>query len=531
MLLNMTTIAESLGSACSRSLIGSSPEEMTLTHAEIFDPNIEPLEHVVYIVVSETDRNALRNAPFYMHIVCLDDPDSLPFFEKGADIVHLRDATPTVALAAVQRIFAKHERWQLRLKDVMFHHGSVAELLEASISMFKANLLVHDRNLKTIAYKTHKDAVSTSPLENLKRNKMLSRDVLNTFMKSVRKNSAHVDPFTIQGPHFWTSKNGPHSLSLNIFHDGDCIARLVLTTTDEECCPTTGDIGPLVLLGSYIENALDLSFSSLLDSEEDALTLVLTDFLNDRNVSKNQLETAVKRFGWDYFDDMFLYVATEMGEEGSQRLSSTYPLLSIFNRISEMIPESHSFTQGGKGFVLVNITRSKSTLPMIHKALGHIAAENDCFFGAGRPFVGLRHVRRAHMEAIDTLECVSEKSCESLGRRFVRVNDVSLPLAARYIARSIAPFAFCPDGLIDIIHYDNEHGTELSKTLRAYIESNCSPTKCARALYIQRSTFQYRFSKVTEMLGMDLDDSDNRLLLHLSFKLLDELSPRELMAI
>lgn len=553
MLLNMHIIAESLEDACTSRHIASPPSDMTITHAELYDPALELLEDVVYLVDEDPAALAtLMEFPLHLHVLYRGKPtDAIPAAErqgpvswKGSQAASVSPSTcarrtgsidiawveaPSLALllSRVQRIFRRYELWDEDLKRIMLRNGTVTDFLVASMSVFRSNILVHDRDMKTIAYKTHAGRRANNPLDTLKQDKLLTRDVLNTFKKSVRLNSMDVDPFTIKGPHFWTSANGPQSLNMNVFHNGNCIARMVLTTRSYESEPTTKDVGPFMLLGTYIEATLVASFTHLLNHDTDTFTSLLSDILNGKTVKKAQFKEGAQRIKWDHWNDEFLLLSVETDEEKTHHLSSAYPLISIFSRVSEMVPESHTFTYEGRGMVLLNLSRSKVKLETLYSILNHIATENGCLFGACRPFTGLKHLKRAHCEAIDALDCLPTEARESDECRIVRISDVALPLATKCVAERISPVTFCPNGLRELIHYDNAHRSELYPTVRAYIESNCSPTKSAKALFVQRSTFLYRFKKAQEFLDFDVDDPETQLRLRLAFKLLDTLPEQE----
>lgn len=530
MFLNMTIIAEMLGNLCIRSSIKSSEKALTLSHVEIYEPDIDISENIVYIV--ETDKSDLNTfAGQNAHILCMGDSEISLLEDELCDVIYVAETTVPILLSAVQNVFQRYEQWDQRLKDVMLRRGTVTDLLTESRSVFPSDILVHDKDLKTIAYRTHADHVANNPLDTLRQNEILSKRCLATFVKSAKINSEHQDPFAVKGPHFWTSSTGLQCLNMNVFYNDTCIARIVLTPLIEADQPTKKDVGPLVLLCTYIRAILSTSFIYGLDNSEDAFSTLLKDLINGRAVSKTKLETIANARGWDYWNDEYIYLAVKSLSTEVERLGPTYPLISLFRRITEMFPGSHPLVIDNRGFVLLNLSKSRSKLESICGILNHIAIENNCRFGICRTFTGIRHLNRAHIEASTALDYATDQLCAELGRQPLRVSDVVLPLVDKCIGDQISPLSFCPEELLHLIHYDNIHKSELYNTIRAYIEANCSPTKCARALFIQRSTFQYRFEKATEILGMDLDDPNNQLCLRLSFRLLDMLSARDFKSI
>lgn len=59
----------------------------------------------------------------------------------------------------------------------------------------------------------------------------------------------------------------------------------------------------------------------------------------------------------------------------------------------------------------------------------------------------------------------------------------------------------------------------LTKTLRAFLDHGGSVPRAAAALHLHRTSLYYRLDRIRELTGLDLDDGENRLLLHLSLRL------------
>lgn len=72
-----------------------------------------------------------------------------------------------------------------------------------------------------------------------------------------------------------------------------------------------------------------------------------------------------------------------------------------------------------------------------------------------------------------------------------------------------------------LMDYDDKHNTELSKTLKTYLNNNRNVINTSALLNIHKSTFFYRYHKIEDIINCSLD-SDNMLFkLELSFKILD----------
>jgi PAS domain S-box-containing protein len=76
--------------------------------------------------------------------------------------------------------------------------------------------------------------------------------------------------------------------------------------------------------------------------------------------------------------------------------------------------------------------------------------------------------------------------------------------------------AFVHEWIGALIEYDHSHGLELVKTLTVYLEGACGIESAAQALFVHRNTLRYRLTKISQILGRDLADADDRFQLELA---------------
>ena len=68
------------------------------------------------------------------------------------------------------------------------------------------------------------------------------------------------------------------------------------------------------------------------------------------------------------------------------------------------------------------------------------------------------------------------------------------------------------------MRYDKQNATNMVETLDCYFACNCNVSETAKALFIHRNTLIYRIDKIKSILGRDLKDSEERLLLQLGLR-------------
>ena len=77
---------------------------------------------------------------------------------------------------------------------------------------------------------------------------------------------------------------------------------------------------------------------------------------------------------------------------------------------------------------------------------------------------------------------------------------------------------FYDEALAPLVEHDKRKQSDLIRTLSGFFEANGNLAKAAQALDVHRNTLVYRLERIAELTKMDLDDSDNRLILHLALK-------------
>lgn len=89
------------------------------------------------------------------------------------------------------------------------------------------------------------------------------------------------------------------------------------------------------------------------------------------------------------------------------------------------------------------------------------------------------------------------------------------------------PEMLWPVGFHRLIEHDKNSQVSYLDTLRVYLEENMNGLATARRLNIHRNSFTARLTRLTDLLGEDLDDPKARFRVALSFLLLDQMKERE----
>jgi len=80
---------------------------------------------------------------------------------------------------------------------------------------------------------------------------------------------------------------------------------------------------------------------------------------------------------------------------------------------------------------------------------------------------------------------------------------------------------FARDVLGPLLDYDAEHRTELVRTLAVYLQQHGSHKQSARMLHAHTNTIAYRVARIQAITGLDLSNSDDRLIAHVAAKIIE----------
>ena len=100
-----------------------------------------------------------------------------------------------------------------------------------------------------------------------------------------------------------------------------------------------------------------------------------------------------------------------------------------------------------------------------------------------------------------------------------RYEDLGIFRVASLAASKASMERFCLETMGSLLHHDRQHGTELVKTLRVFLEQNQNSARAARALHIHYNTLRYRLEQIKELLGGVLAHPQERLVLEVALQI------------
>ena len=137
--------------------------------------------------------------------------------------------------------------------------------------------------------------------------------------------------------------------------------------------------------------------------------------------------------------------------------------------------------------------------------------------GISRPAAGMSNLREAYREAKDAVVIAHELSDRDSTTFYGDLKLYQLLLALK--ERNLEHLQqFYTDALGPLVAHDKRKQSDLIRTLSGFFAANGNLAKAAQELDVHRNTLVYRLERIAELTKLNLDDSDNRLILHLALK-------------
>jgi PucR family transcriptional regulator, purine catabolism regulatory protein len=144
--------------------------------------------------------------------------------------------------------------------------------------------------------------------------------------------------------------------------------------------------------------------------------------------------------------------------------------------------------------------------------------EVDPIIAVGTAVSDLQELRAALLEARHIAEAAGD---DDSGRLLYRLPDVRLRGLMHLLRDDSRLHAYVERELGALLTYDDRHRTDLVDILRTYLDTGRNKSIAATTAHLSRPAFYERLHRIERVLGVDLDDVDTCLSLHVALVALD----------
>lgn len=477
-------------------------------------------ESIVYITIDrhfedvrESFKRFLeRNSGFSFSCICIGEPPKDLLSVPNFDIIWIDgEVTRTDLFNRVQEIFKRWNSWRDELDIIIATGGTLTDLVNASLVMFKNDICVTDQFSKVLAHRIYKYVLlSKEQLGVIKESEYLPHNMVSDGIVDERAGES----FSSSKPIFTKMRAFQCSvLRASIPLSADYM--LIVSVRQNYRDLDEGDCATMLIFLEMIKKLYSmLDVQNVSDGYISAHS-TLKALLQGNPVSYVELIKCATSLGWSRETDAFICLCVDVN---SEKYDQYVHLMRPFASISFSLQAEFgciSFVLNGRVVAIGNLTKTHVTEEAFISKAEIFARNNELIIGASSSYRGLRSLTGSFRQAFSALRVAYKADKPSAC--LYPFKDCALEIGMDFIVKEMSPEHFCPKSLILLARND----TELYESLKVYIESNCNASVASKTLFLQRNSLIYRLEKVKKKTSFDLDDPDTRLLIQISLKLID----------
>ncbi|MTI67385.1 MAG: hypothetical protein FH753_12430 [Firmicutes bacterium] len=261
------------------------------------------------------------------------------------------------------------------------------------------------------------------------------------------------------------------------------------------------------------------------------------DLITDNVTSLEELNRRGEIYGWN-FEKGKIVVVVDIDNFKSQYLQSDdyNPTKEIINIREEIFLDTRKHLKKyfndiihgnfsdymvilldhGNEDVSIFINKLKETCDKLRKVINK-SYRFTVSIGIGKYMEYVKNVHHSYYQA---------KKAIKLGRiiygndNTIYYNELGIFNLLQSIYQSSEAQRFCRDKVGKLIEYDEKHGTNLFENVKVLSKNDWNLKKSSEELFIHYNTMKYRFKRISEILKLDLSNSEQKLNIAISLKLI-----------
>lgn len=418
----------------------------------------------------------------------------------------------------VQSLFTDLREWHQAMHVSLIQDNDVQELMDLSETAIGNPIVLVDLGFKLLAHTRHIETDDEIYNELISRGyhtrKNIERLTKNRQVDSIKK--ARVLDITFPLPQMTRYQTVTRTFYMN----GVPFAYLRMICSSHP--PSKSLTERFGLLSECVELYLHSRYS------EGSINKYMYEYvlveLIEKKIREEELDERIRCVGLRR-DSEYQLLKIIFQDEANTSLSY------VLEQLLAAFPEARPFAYGGHIVMLMNYeskyrqaeARKSSQL----KQLGDFLDYHKAYCGMSTVFRSLMNVSDAYVQATVSIEIGRE-----LQHKGVPVPDTGdgwvFDYRDYYIYHLITACSgqvrlssLCDGQLLAIREQDQQKDTHYAKLLYTYLMNECRPTDTARVLHMHRNNVIYHVERLSEQLGVDLEDPETRLRLLLSFKVMD----------
>jgi sugar diacid utilization regulator len=260
----------------------------------------------------------------------------------------------------------------------------------------------------------------------------------------------------------------------------------------------------------------DLNYGN---SPENVLDFFVADLLEGRITDEALISERFRYFDWEC--TFPISIVAIKGNQHWENLSLThrkFHLKQAADWMSQEFPQAKVLIYGSQLRMLLPILPNpREAEPQVHKLIDFLA-KHKWTAGISRPLFYLDEISSFHLQAVKALE-LGEMMHDD--RVLFSYDNYAIFHMLEYASELKDIMTFCHTAIFILAEYDMKHETDLLETLRVYLDCHCNIAEAATSLFIHRNTMNYRISKIYDLTGVDLNNTQTFFHLMFSYHVLE----------
>lgn len=408
----------------------------------------------------------------------------------------------------VHRVFVKVAEWIAAMERSTAKQSGFQELLDLSEPIFGNFTTIQDSTFKLIAY-TKNIKPPGIVMARLVEYGFQPPETMELFRRYRRLEEFKRNTNVIVSRDRVTSES--FDVVKKTFHLGGSLFIIVVM----ECCKKPADHATVELFGILIEYIKAYADKDIAQTGGIAgVKSLALDILENKTGSKEEARVRSAYCGFPFEGRFRLYVFSFEDEEN-------LPIAQLVHTLADSCGDVVTFYYSHY-ILMIEFERADTaeTCKSAEKALAGL----DFACGISDSFDSLWDLPKPYEQAVIALKIMKQlKTAAPVtgSGRFRAFSDLIVHCIVS-ASRAATPDLFENTMLMRCIsalkEYDIQHRTETVRILRLFLEYERSATTVASLMHMHRNTVLYHIEKISNLLGVSLDDPDTRLQLLLAFK-------------
>ena len=411
------------------------------------------------------------------------------------------------AFSKVQNLFFYYQEWEEELYKALMNNAGIRELCALSSGIFDNMIQVYDRNLFLLASANESKGSQEWEYDKDTGKRILSMDTINDF----KLDKKFKETMTTKGIQIYEGSSlTARVLYINFWEEGQYEGRLCISEMNRKFTKT--DKAMASYLARNIKGALRWQ-NYFPQQKSRILESMFLKLLDEKIVDENVFSRRLREYEWGREDEYFC-IWIKMDERDFEISSGEVTC----HKLEMQFPSAFAFIYKDGILMLVNITKLDTGIHDFYSSFAMFLREGLFKAGISRISKDFFQIREYYEQGAIAFE-VGQKVDPMFW--YYKFEDYAVSYLLAKGMKGFPARIFCPEGLMRILEYDEAHQTELSCTLRTYLECNMNIAHASEKLFIHRSTFLYRIERIFKISGMDIQNQEMRFWILVSYHLLD----------